>query len=140
MNLFSLHPSLNRKTHPHVSYYFLLVHIQIPCLCMLRLHFNTQQHFDHITMTLQLNNGHIIYCTWTQHSQWFWCRLVSLILTIWSYKVGSESLIHFLIQLIRQSYMFAIMLSSLWGWDTLPWAYPMTVSWLQEIILILCVP
>ena len=28
---------------------------------MLRLHFYIPWHFDHITMTLQMNNGHIIY-------------------------------------------------------------------------------
>ena len=58
----------------------LLVSIQLSCFCALRLHFHTCWHFYHITMTLQLNNGHIYITTWTRHSQWVWLVPISLIL------------------------------------------------------------
>ena len=64
------------------SYSFLLVSILILCPCLTRLHVHAQQHFDNITMAMQLTNGHVTY----------YHRPTSLILSIWSSKVGTTHL------------------------------------------------
>ena len=49
-------------------------YIWISYLHVLRLHFHTWWHFDHIIMTLKMNNGHIIYyhMDTTQSVSWAW--------------------------------------------------------------------